>query len=51
MRIYYIGFRGDNRSQRRDGSHLLEIPAENAPPAKIVDRVTEKAGAQQTTAR
>ena len=51
MRIYYIGFRGDSRTQRKEGSQLLEIPAANAPDAKIVDRVTEKAGAQQTTAR
>lgn len=50
-RIYYIGFRGDNRGQRKEGTNLLEIPAANAPDAKIIDRVSEKAGAQQTTAR
>ena len=51
MRIYYIGFRGDNRAQRKEGTHKLEIPAANAPDARIIDKVTEKAGAQQTTAR
>lgn len=51
MRIYYIGFRGDNRSQRKEGTQKLEIPAANAPDAKIIDRVTERAGGQQTTAR
>ncbi|EKM56013.1 uncharacterized protein PHACADRAFT_94454 [Phanerochaete carnosa HHB-10118-sp] len=50
-RIFYIGFRGDNRGQRKEGTNKLEIPAANAPDAKIIDRVTEKAGAQQTTAR
>lgn len=51
VRIYYIGFRGDNRAQRKEGTHKLEIPAANAPDARIIDKVTEKAGAQQTTAR
>ncbi|PSR80659.1 hypothetical protein PHLCEN_2v6679, partial [Hermanssonia centrifuga] len=51
LRIYYIGFRGDNRSQRREGNQKLEIPAANAPDAKVLDRLSERAGAQQTTAR
>ncbi|KIP10298.1 hypothetical protein PHLGIDRAFT_65976, partial [Phlebiopsis gigantea 11061_1 CR5-6] len=51
VRVYYIGFKGDSRTQRKEGSQLLEIPAANAPDAKIIDRVSEKAGARQTTAR
>jgi hypothetical protein len=50
-RIYYIGFKGDTRSIRKDASSKLEIPAANAADAPLVDRVTEKTGGQQTTAR
>jgi len=50
-RIYYIGFKGDTRSIRKDASSKLEIPAANAADAPLVDRVTEKIGGQQTTAR
>jgi len=51
LRIYFIGFRGDSRKQRKEGTQKLEIPAANAA-HKMVDGVSEKArGAQQTTAR
>ncbi|TFK38012.1 galactose-binding domain-like protein [Crucibulum laeve] len=50
-RIYYIGFRGDMRSVKRDVNSLLEVPAPNAADAPLVDKVTEKAAGQQTTAR
>ncbi|KAF7983194.1 hypothetical protein HWV62_23452 [Athelia sp. TMB] len=50
-RIYYIGFKGDTRFERRDANAKLDIRAANAPDASITDRVTEKAAGQQTTAR
>ncbi|KAH7923443.1 DUF1000-domain-containing protein [Leucogyrophana mollusca] len=50
-RIYYMGFKGDVRTPRKEATKKLEIPAANAPDASIVDRVTEKAAGQQTTAR
>ncbi|KAF4564719.1 hypothetical protein EYR40_010891 [Pleurotus pulmonarius] len=50
-RVYYIGFKGDTTSPRKDGTQKLEIPAANAADASLVDRVSEKAGSQQTTAR
>ncbi|KAJ6595842.1 galactose-binding domain-like protein [Mycena vulgaris] len=50
-RIYYIGFKGDAKSERREGSSKLEVPAANAADAPLVDRVSERAGGQQTTAR
>lgn len=50
-RLYYIGFRGDTRSQRKEGRSKLEIPAANAADASLTDRLQEKAGGQQTTAR
>ncbi|KAJ7145209.1 galactose-binding domain-like protein [Mycena crocata] len=50
-RIYYIGFKGDAKSQHREGSSKLEVPAANAADAPLVDRVSERAGGQQTTAR
>lgn len=51
LMIYYIGFRGDSRSQRKDASQKLVIPAANAADAPLVDRLSQKAGGQQTTAR
>ena len=51
IQIYYIGFRGDSQFQRREGNQKLEIPAANAPDAKVFDRLAEKSGGQQTTAR
>ncbi|KAJ8516250.1 hypothetical protein ONZ45_g6402 [Pleurotus djamor] len=51
-RVFYIGFKGDTPSTRKDGKQKLELPAANAADAPLVDRVSEKAGAsQQTTAR
>ncbi|KAI1794449.1 galactose-binding domain-like protein [Ganoderma leucocontextum] len=51
IRLYYLGFRGDSRSQRKDGTQKLEIPAQVAPDEKLIDRLQEKSGGQQTTAR
>ncbi|KAJ7108518.1 galactose-binding domain-like protein [Mycena epipterygia] len=50
-RIYYIGFKGDSKSVRREASSKLEVPAANAADAPLVDRVSERASGQQTTAR
>ena len=51
IRLYYIGFIGDTRSSRKEGNQKLEIPAANAPDARI-DGVRDKnAAGQQTTAR
>ncbi|OBZ67478.1 PITH domain-containing protein 1 [Grifola frondosa] len=51
LRLYYIGFKGDSRTQRKEGIQKLEIPAANAADASLTDRLTEKSGGQQTTAR
>ncbi|KAI0754402.1 galactose-binding domain-like protein [Daedaleopsis nitida] len=51
LRLYFIGFKGDSRSQRKEGAQMLEVPAEVAPGAKLIDRLQEKTGGQQTTAR
>ncbi|CDO70554.1 hypothetical protein BN946_scf184579.g10 [Trametes cinnabarina] len=51
LRLYYIGFRGDTRSQRKEGTEKLEIPAANAADSRLIDRLQEKSGGQQTTAR
>jgi hypothetical protein len=50
-RLYYVGFKGDTRSAKKDATDKLEIPAANAADAPLVDRVGEKSGAAQTTAR
>lgn len=50
-RVYFIGFKGDSRTSRKDGTTKLEIPAANAPDASLVDRLKQNAGGQQTTAR
>lgn len=50
-RIYFLGFKGDTRFQRKDATQKLEIPAANAPDAKLIDRLREKMGGQQTTAK
>ncbi|KAJ7100216.1 galactose-binding domain-like protein [Mycena belliarum] len=50
-RIYYVGFKGDAKSTQRDVSSKLEVPAANAADAPLVDRVSERTGGQQTTAR
>lgn len=51
LRLYFIGFRGDSREQRKEATQKLEIPAAVAPDAKLIDRLQEKSGGQQTTAR
>ena len=50
-RIYFIGFKGVITSPRKDPNTLLDIPAANAADAPLIDRVSEKAAGQQTTAR
>ncbi|KAF8870178.1 DUF1000-domain-containing protein [Infundibulicybe gibba] len=50
-RIYYIGFKGDMTSPRKEGNSKLEVPAQTGVDAPLVDKVTEKTGGQQTTAR
>ncbi|KAJ7033677.1 galactose-binding domain-like protein [Mycena alexandri] len=50
-RIYYVGFKGDAKSAQREASSKLEVPAANAADAPLVDRVSERASGQQTTAR
>ncbi|KAH9939468.1 galactose-binding domain-like protein [Amylocystis lapponica] len=50
LTIYYIGFKGDSRAQRKEASQKLEVPAANAADAPV-DRLAEKSAGQQTTAR
>jgi hypothetical protein len=50
-RIYYVGFKGDVRSPGREPESKLAVPAANAADAPIFDRLSEKTGGQQTTAR
>ena len=50
-RIYYIGFKGETRTVRKEGSSKLEIPAANAPDASLTDRLQERGAAQQPTAK
>ncbi|KAF8137363.1 galactose-binding domain-like protein [Boletus edulis] len=50
-RVYFVGFKGDSRTGRKEGTNKLEIPAANAPDAPLVDRLKQNAGGQQTTAR
>lgn len=50
-RIYYIGFKGDMRSIKREVNSKLEVPAPHAADASLTDRVSERAAGQQTTAR
>jgi len=50
-RIYYIGFKGDMRSTKREVNSKLEVPAPNAADASLTDRASHKATGQQTTAR
>lgn len=49
--MFFIGFRGDVRNPRKTGEQTLEIPAENAAGSELTDRLAEKSGGQQTTAR
>ncbi|KAG6877458.1 hypothetical protein C0992_009932 [Termitomyces sp. T32_za158] len=50
-RVYYVGFKGDMRSPQREANSKLEVPAQNAAEAPLVDKVAEKRAGQQTTAR
>ncbi|KIM67317.1 hypothetical protein SCLCIDRAFT_1210363 [Scleroderma citrinum Foug A] len=50
-RVYYIGFKGDCHTPRKEGTKKLEVPAHNAADAPLVDKVQQKVGGQQTTAR
>ena len=50
-RIYYLGFRGDTRYTKKEVNSKLEVPAPNAADATLTDKVTNKVGNQQTTAR
>jgi hypothetical protein len=50
-RAYLVGFKGDARNLAKEASDKLDIPAANAADAPIVDRLAERSGASQTTAR
>ncbi|KZS96293.1 DUF1000-domain-containing protein [Sistotremastrum niveocremeum HHB9708] len=50
-RIYYIGFKGDVRSPQREPGNRIDVRAQNAADASIVDRVGEKSAARQSTIR
>ncbi|KAF8556057.1 DUF1000-domain-containing protein [Imleria badia] len=50
-RVYFVGFKGDSRTGRKEGTKKLEIPAANAPDTQLFDRLKQNAGGQQTTAR
>jgi len=49
-RLYYIGFKGETRIQRKEGQSKLAIPAANAA-TSLIERLQEKAKGQQTTAK
>jgi hypothetical protein len=49
-RIYYIGFKGETRTVRKEGSSKLDIPAATGVDA-VLDRLREKGAAQQPTAK
>ena len=50
-RIYYIGFKGETRITRKEGSSKLEIPAANAADSSLTDTLREKGAAPQPTAK
>lgn len=50
-RLFYLGFRGDVREQKREVDEMLQVPAPNVADAPLVDKVAERAAGQQTTAR
>jgi len=50
-RIYYVGFKGETRTIRKEGSNKLQVPAATAADAPLVDRLREKGAAQQPTAK
>ncbi|KAF9262244.1 DUF1000-domain-containing protein [Marasmius fiardii PR-910] len=50
-RVYFIGFKGDVRELRKDRDSHMDVPAANSASSTLFDRLAEKAGGQQTTAR
>ncbi|KIK26099.1 hypothetical protein PISMIDRAFT_95931 [Pisolithus microcarpus 441] len=50
-RIYFIGFKGDCQSPRKEGTKGIEVPASDAADASLVERLLQRARGQQTTAR
>ncbi|KAF8903369.1 galactose-binding domain-like protein [Gymnopilus junonius] len=50
-RLYYIGFKGDMRSTKREVNSKLEVPAPHAADAPISDKASHKVTGHQTTAR
>ncbi|KAJ7599109.1 galactose-binding domain-like protein [Mycena floridula] len=50
-RIFYIGFKGEVTALKKDRNTPMEVAAADAADAPIVDRLSEKAAGQQTTAR
>ncbi|KAH7886837.1 DUF1000-domain-containing protein [Phlebopus sp. FC_14] len=50
-RVYYLGFKGDSRTPRKEATKKLDIPAANAADSPLIDRAKQAAGGQQTTAR
>ncbi|KAH9478733.1 PITH domain-containing protein [Psilocybe cubensis] len=50
-RLYYLGFKGDMRSVKREANSRLEVPAPNAADAPLTERASHKASGMQTTAR
>ena len=49
-RVYYIGFKGETRTVRKEGTSMLEIPAATAADA-IFQQAQEKRAAQQPMAK
>lgn len=50
-RVYYVGFKGDSRTNRKEVANKLEIPAADAADTPLIDRLKQNAGGRQTTAR
>ncbi|KXN91319.1 hypothetical protein AN958_01294, partial [Leucoagaricus sp. SymC.cos] len=46
-RIYHIGFKGNTSSNRQAINLLLDVPTLNTGDARLIDKLTEKAAAQQ----
>ncbi|KAI0298679.1 DUF1000-domain-containing protein [Multifurca ochricompacta] len=49
--VYYIGFKGETKTIRKEGSNKIEIPAATAADASLTDRLREKGSARQPTAK
>ncbi|KIJ37011.1 hypothetical protein M422DRAFT_232224 [Sphaerobolus stellatus SS14] len=50
-RLYFLGFRGDVSNPKKDVRKKIDLPAANAADASLVDRVSEKSAASQSTVR